>query len=147
MTEIQNNISALNTSYTALTAVKKAFGYADYAEKLHNVMANAIEARNHKDLLLHHLSAFETLVRFEIPLPARPELFRKLNNLLSHMSLTFADDHKLCLVFLNLIGLVKAQIDAKEHTTADGSETEWEELQRSVFLLSNWEDFLTCHSR
>lgn len=133
----------LNTSYETLARPHRLeVGYSDYVTRLMTVIEHATHARNHKDLLMHHLMDFETLIRFEIPMSLRPELFRKLNNLLSHMSLTVTDDHKLCLVFLNLVNIIKSQIDAKEQVLNTSNEAEWEELQRSVFLLTEWENTL-----
>ncbi len=137
------NDSNLNTSYDTLARPQKLqVDYTDYVARLVTVIEHATHARNHKDLLLHHLMDFETLIRFDIPMNLRPELFRKLNNLLSHMSLTLTDDHKLCLVFLNLVNIIKSQIDAKEQIHNTSNEAEWEELQRSVFLLTEWENTL-----
>ena len=137
------NDSNLNTSYETLARPNRLqVDYSDYVTRLVTVIEHATHARAHKDLLMHHLMDFETLIRFEIPMNLRPELFRKLNNLLSHMSLTVSDDHKLCLVFLNLVNIIKSQIDAKEQVQSTSNEAEWEELQRSVFLLTEWENSL-----
>lgn len=137
------NDSNLNTSYETLARPNRLqVDYNDYVARLVTVIEHATHARGHKDLLMHHLMDFETLIRFEIPMNLRPELFRKLNNLLSHMSLTVSDDHKMWLVFLNLVNMIKSQIDAKEQVLNTSNEAEWEELQRSVFLLTEWENTL-----
>ena len=142
------NDSSLNTSYETLTPANgKTLEYSDYVGRLMVVIENATEARNHKDLLMHHLRNFETLIRFDVPLNVRPKLFNKLNNLLSHMSLTHTDDNNLCLVFLNLITILRNQIDTKEQVHLEFNEKEWEELQRSVFLITNWEDNIEYGSK
>lgn len=135
------NDSNLNTSYSTLERpASKGVDYSDYVSRLMTVIENATEARHHKDLLMHYLTEFETLIRFDVPLNVRPDLFRKLNNLLSHMSLTHTDDNTLCMVFLNLITILRNQINSKEQSKSETNEQEWEELQRSVFLITNWED-------
>lgn len=133
------NQANINTTTEGLK-VSRALNFADYIPKLTQEIENAISARDHKDLLLHHLVSFETLIRFDVPLPVRPQLFQKLNNLLSHMSLTHTQDKSLFSVFLNLITILKNQIDAKEQNQIDSNEQEWEELQRSVFLITEWEN-------
>ncbi len=63
------------------------------------------------------------------------------------MYLTYPQDKALyqtCFKFLSQINL---QIDQNEQIDAKSSENEWEELQRAVFLLTEWENALLNQSQ
>lgn len=135
------NLSKINTSYGTITReAKNDIHMDDYAVRLMSLIEAATLYRDDKDKLLEKLVSFEKLIHFDIPLETRPYLFNKLNDLLSHVFLTVQEDKELCAVFLNLITMVKTQIDQQEQFCSEKNETEWEELQRSIFLLGEWEE-------
>lgn len=134
------NPSSMNTSYETLNRKSQGVSFAEYTNKLMNLIQLATDNRDHPEALLDTLVSFEQWLHFDIPMEIRPVLFQKTNNLLSHMFLTTGEDKNLRQVFLNLITLLKNQIDKQEQTSFEANEQEWDELQRSVFLLGEWDD-------
>ena len=111
----------------------------NYGDQLMQGLERATDYREHRDILITHLEKLEKSAQLTIPLSIRPAFFHTANNLVSHLYLTYTQDKSLyqtCFKFLSQINL---QIDHEEQNNEKSNENEWEELQRAVFLLTEWE--------
>lgn len=67
-------------------------------------------------------------------------LFKKLNAVMSELMKIHDHDEKIFRLFFDLMTSFKNMIDREPHEDEDLAEEEWQELEKSVYLLCDWED-------
>ena len=89
------------------------------------------------------LQTLRKLLFGKIDLEIRPLVFKNLNLILGAFFAnhdTQDDVYELC---FDIVTRLKDQIDAEPQGDDAANETEWEELGKSVYLLSDWKDQIT----
>lgn len=87
-----------------------------------------------------NLAAINKYLALELPLDDRPHIFKHLNYLLGAFFANRVLDKNLYHLCFEMMSALKIQIDKQEQDNAVLSEIEWEELEKSVYLLSDWKD-------
>lgn len=70
----------------------------------------------------------------------RPEIFRRFNLILGAFFARQEQDPKIFRLCFEIMSLIKEQIDRSPQTAEELAEEEWMEFEKSVYLLSDWED-------
>lgn len=70
----------------------------------------------------------------------RPEIFRRLNLILGAFFARSESDASIFRICFEIMSLIKEQIDSHPQTDHEYAEEEWIEFEKSVYLLSDWED-------
>lgn len=115
--------------------------YEDYILDLLGLMQDDVRSRHR---LLRNLSRISNLIRLEMPIKVRPTVFRQINSLAGTLMMVYTRDREVFESCQQVMTLVKSHIDAEEQVLDELNEIEWEELQKSVYLLTDWEDFLNA---
>jgi hypothetical protein len=100
----------------------------------------AFENFSHVSALTAVLKKMKQVLIQPLSLEARPEVFEKLNLLVGAFFANDVNDAELYHLTFDIVSLVKAQIDSESQADDDLAEQEWEELEKSVYLLSDWQD-------
>lgn len=82
---------------------------------------------------LSHVSTCQTAT-------LRLDFFKKLNGVMSELMKEHGRDEKIFRLFFDLMTLFKDMIDREPQEDEDLAEDEWLELEKSVYLLCDWED-------
>ncbi|EKD51712.1 MAG: hypothetical protein ACD_62C00197G0003 [uncultured bacterium] len=101
-----------------------------------------VEQRNVYPLLVQ----INHLLHFGLPLSARPDVLKELNKILGALFYQYRTDHSLFKQAHEVMTLVNKQIDRKPQKDSHLAELEWEELQKTVYLLCDWEDIIKSSS-
>ena len=100
------------------------------------IVDSLLEQRNVFPLLVQ----IKHLLHFDIPLSARPSILKELNKILGALFYQYPSDQSLFNQAQETMTLLNAQIDKKSQTDSQMEELEWDELQKTIYLLSDWED-------
>ena len=92
-----------------------------------------------KAQIAENIQSFAQLIHFEIPMQDRPMLFAKLNDLMSNLMMSFSDDKDIYNLAFFVTTLFKNQIDKAEQASNEMNNLEWAELEKSIYLMSDWE--------
>jgi hypothetical protein len=96
-----------------------------------------------KDNVYPYLVQMKNLLHFDIPLASRPLILEECNKILGALFLQYPSDLKVYNEAHAVMTLLNKQIDKKHQTSEDLSDQEWEELQKTVYLLCDWHDQIT----
>jgi hypothetical protein len=70
----------------------------------------------------------------------RLDFFKKLNVVLLELKKEHGRDEKIFRLFFDLMTSFKDMIDRDPQEDEDLAEEEWQELEKSVYFLCDWED-------
>lgn len=70
----------------------------------------------------------------------RLSFFKKLNVVMFELMKVHGRDEKIFQLFFDLMTSFKDMIDREPQEDEDLAEEEWQELEKSVYLLCDWED-------
>lgn len=90
--------------------------------------------------VLIRLKRMQQILTRKIEWHLRPSIFGELNRVLKTLHPIYHDDTQVYAGLFVLTTALKDQIDAYPQDDAELSLKEWEELERSVYLLCDWED-------
>jgi hypothetical protein len=90
--------------------------------------------------VLMHLMRMQQILTRKIEWHLRPSVFRELNCVLKALHSLYLNDTQIYTALFAITTMLKDQIDAYPQDDAELSVKEWEELERSVYLLCDWED-------
>lgn len=100
-----------------------------------------------KDVICPILKIAKERIYLDVPLSTRLDFFGRLNAVLLELMKEYSHDENVFHLFFDLMSVFKDKIDSCPQEDCDHSEEEWLELEKSVYLLCEWEDcVLTCHS-
>ncbi|MBU0504375.1 hypothetical protein KJ708_00135 [bacterium] len=97
-----------------------------------------LEQRNVLPLLLQ----IKHMLNFDVPLMARPTILQELNKILGALFYQYPYDCSLYKEAHGAMTLLNRQIDKHPQKVATTADQEWDELQKTVYLLSDWEDLI-----
>lgn len=101
-----------------------------------NILHNFSDNQNN----LRQLQRLHKLMFENIDIKIRPFVFKNLNFILGGFFANQENNLGLYELCFAIITCLKNQIDREAQTNEDHSEMEWEELSKSVYLLSDWHD-------
>lgn len=113
--------------------------YEEYILDLLALMQDDVRSRNR---LVRNLMRIKNLIRLELPLKIRPTVFRQINSLSGMVMMVHTRDQEIYNHCHQILTMIKTYIDEEEQTCNALNEIEWEELQKTFYLLTDWEDFL-----
>lgn len=90
--------------------------------------------------VLIHLKRMQQILTRQIEWHLRPGVFRELNRVLKMLHPLYRNDTQIYTALFAITTTLKDQIDTYPQDDAELSVKEWEELERSVYLLCDWED-------
>lgn len=114
--------------------------YQNYEEMILEGISDVYAALKDPYQMRQRLRYMNQLIRLHVPLEIRTNLFRQLNSLTGTLMTTYVEDREIFNLCFNMITTFKNHIDAKEQDDQRLNEMEWEELEKSVYLLCDWED-------
>jgi len=135
---IARNLGDLPTYSNA--ANDRVVNFEDYEDHILDLISSIYEDVHNISQVLRSLAKMRNLFHLEIPLSLRPALFRQLNSLTGTLMASYVRDENMYQCCFETLTLFKMQIDAKPQTDEDLSALEYDELEKSVYLLCDWED-------
>lgn len=138
--DLNSNLASLQTIHVPAANDQKVVRYEEYEEHVQDTMGQIIadvRSRHHTQKKLRHMA---NLFQIEVPLESRPALFRQLNSLMSTLMTAYIEDKGVYESCFQAATAFKNQLDQQEQADDTFAEIEWEELQKSVYLLTDWED-------
>lgn len=93
-------------------------------------------------LVMEELAALKTLFQLDVPLDCRPRLFRQLNLLLASLMEIYTHDEYVYMSCFSTMTAFKNRIDAEPQPDEQRGEAEFAELERLVYVLTDWEAHL-----
>lgn len=124
-------------SSTRDTRCLKASDHEKIIFELMECMQEKIDKRN---LVLNFINKEKQLLYFDLPQENRVMLFQRLNLLTQNLMIQYIQDKEIFSNCFEMITLLKNQIDRNPQQDLNKMENEWEELEKSVYLLCDWED-------
>ncbi|MCP5463901.1 MAG: hypothetical protein H7A33_02640 [Deltaproteobacteria bacterium] len=114
----------------------------DHSGLILNLLEDAIEKMSqYKDVSVQ-LNQVKTLLHFDLPVEARIEILEKMNIVLGAACLQQIANRSSFNLCHSIMTLINFQIDKENQYDLDDEEKEWEELEKSIYLLCYWEDEL-----
>ena len=77
-----------------------------------------------------------------LPLSLRPKIFEKINHILGGAMAQVITDGRFYHHIHSIVTLIKMQIDSNPQENQEMAEWEWRELEKSIYLLTDWEDMI-----
>jgi len=139
----------LASSFTDSTAANdsstphdRVLNYSEYDEHVLDVLARIYQEINQPGQVMKYVAQLKNLFHIDIPLSFRPSLFRQLNSLLGTLMTVYVNDDKMYQSCFELMTIFKYQIDRFQQSDHELSELEWNELEKSIYLMCDWEDMI-----
>lgn len=118
-----------------------ANSYPESEESL-QMISTILREPGAREKIMVNLARLNKLMRKEIPLSFRPELFKEVNELTKTLAGRYPQDKQVFQACFEALTTLKEQIDRYPQNMGALSEMEWVELEKVVYLLCDWEDGL-----
>ena len=137
---LQGNIASISTVFTQQR--KKELSYENYEDYVFELLAGIHRYHENRHRVLVSLTQLKNLFSIDIPKAFRPYLFTQVNSLFGLLRLNYKDDLDIYQNSFAALTAFKGRIDQSPQTDADLDRVEWEELEKSVYLLTDWEEMI-----
>lgn len=134
---IHKNISSQKT-YGANQP--KIVDYESYEESVMDILACVNDEKDNPQSVMSGVTTLKNLFLIDVPQTFRPSLFRQLNSLVSSLMISYSTHREVYDRVFAMMTAFKNQIDQASQQNEDLAEIEWEEMQKVVYLLTDWED-------
>lgn len=136
--QIGQNLSTV--CFTKPAANDGALNTQNYEEMILEGISDIYSALKDPYQIRQRLRYMNQLIQLHVPLDIRPNLFRQLNSVTGTLMTAYLTDNEIYDLCFKIMTTFKAHIDNQEQRDARLNEMEWEELEKSVYLLCDWED-------
>ncbi len=132
------NISSINTLQAR--RLQNDVSLADFGAHVFNLIEE-VHLSIHEESKVERLTnQIINVVSLEAPLEFRPQLFERLNQLVSVLMSRYFTSQPIFNLAFKLMTVFKTHIDTAPQTTEELEDKEFHELEKSVFMLTDWED-------
>lgn len=113
---------------------------ADISDKIYFLVNDTLDLISERQNIQKHLEKLSKLSYFDVTLKKRPQIYKQLNFLLGALIIYHATDGFALNIMQGVITRIKNQIDDQPQNHEHLADSEWQELEKSVYLLTDWED-------
>lgn len=141
-TESGSNVQFQNPAHlcTSTVPASAAINFEDYDVHVVELLQEVYTAMSKKDSVYSVLTRLKNMFMLDIPLHSRPVIFARMNDLVKALMQEYpkaSDVYQSC---FDTMTAFKTQLDNKEQPDQKSVEQEWEELEKIVYTLCDWED-------
>jgi hypothetical protein len=137
--QLTTNLSHVHST-TSKPASTQEMDIASYRSNL-LMGIEKVQMANDRDTLIESLKKFSNLCQLGIPMSMRPCIFQQLIMNGSDLMVRYLKDKEVFNAYFTLLNTLKAQLDSKPQRSPELQDIEWQELQKLIYILSDWEDF------
>lgn len=139
---IGNNLASIAVSLPTAKQSRRVVEMENLEEHILNRIDDINADWKNATTVVDHLGHLKNIFMMEVPKSFRPSLFRMLNNLVSALMQGYGENQKIFRASFNMMTQLKELVDKNPQYDEMAAENEWQEFERCVYLLSDWEDLI-----
>lgn len=141
-TEAGSTIQFQNPAHLCTTSAAQstAINFEDYDVHVVELLQEVYTAMSKKDSVSSVLKRLKNMFMLDIPLHSRPVIFARMNDLVKALMQEYPKAEDVYQSCFDTMTAFKTQLDNKEQQEQKAVEQEWEELEKIVYSLCDWED-------
>jgi hypothetical protein len=137
--DLKTNI-ATQTTYSPTQ--NREIDYERFEDSVNDIIARIFEEQENAYFVLNDLKTLTNLFLIDVPKDSRPTIFRQLNSLIGSLMVSHKQNVEIYQAVFNMMTAFKDQVENHPQQDEELAEMEWTELQKVVYLLTDWEDGL-----
>ena len=122
-------------------------GFHGTGKRVLETLGRCFDSLERGESVLPGLKTIQQTLQTGLELDTRPEIYCRLNYLMGAFLSSQERDQELYSIVFEIITEIKRQIEQNPQGNFSLQEKEWGELEKSVYLLSDWEDFVFSSSK
>lgn len=140
----KNNVIFLTTNIATQTTYSptqnREVDYERYEDSVNDIIARIFEEQENMYFVLSDLKTLTNLFLIDVPKDSRPNIFRQLNSLIGSLMVSHKQNAEVHQAVFTMMTAFKDQVENHPQKDEELAEMEWDELQKLVYLLTDWED-------